>query len=438
MTAGPETAVYKLPQGHELRLEVDWSKKVFVKLTEGSAEVFGSALELGERVGLSGQKVAVYTWQGATLEVTGQPDVIYESDETPMPSYLNVHDALEARRQAAQQAEQQQQQQQQNGGAEAGSGRAEGPRCFVVGPTDSGKSTLCKILINYAVRQGWAPTMVDLDIGQGSITAPGCLAATPVEAPVDIEEGFPVDAPLVYYYGHTTPSENPGLYRHLVERLGAVLELRASQDAQVRAAGLMINSMGWVEDLGYELLLHTIRTLKVDVVLVVGSERLHSQLAGDMRSKKGISVVKLARSGGVVTRPKELRQATRKARVEEYFYGVGKQLAPASQTARLEDVEVYRVGGGPRAPSSALPIGATSVADPLRLSRLGNPQELLYTLVAVSHAPEPELLLSANVAGFIYVQDVDLAQGTLTYLAPRPGPLPSKYLLAGSFKTYLD
>lgn len=40
--------------------------------------------------------------------------------------------------------------------------------------------------------------------------------------------------------------------------------------------------------------------------------------------------------------------------------------------------------------------GATSVADPLRLSRVGNPQELLYTLVAVSHAQEPELLLSGG------------------------------------------
>ena len=36
----------------------------------------------------------------------------------------------------------------------------------VVGPTDSGKSSLCKILLNYAVRTGWAPVMVDLDIGE--------------------------------------------------------------------------------------------------------------------------------------------------------------------------------------------------------------------------------------------------------------------------------
>lgn len=43
-----------------------------------------------------------------------------------------------------------------------------------------------------------------------------------------------------------------------------------------------------------------------------------------------------------------------------------------------------------------------------------------------------------NVAGFIYVQDVDAAKGTITYLAPCAGPLPGTLLLAGSFKTYLD
>ncbi len=40
----------------------------------------------------------------------------------------------------------------------------------VVGPTDSGKSSLARILLNYAVRAGWAPTAVDLDIGAGTAT----------------------------------------------------------------------------------------------------------------------------------------------------------------------------------------------------------------------------------------------------------------------------
>jgi polyribonucleotide 5'-hydroxyl-kinase len=113
----------------------------------------------------------------------------------------------------------------------------------VVGPTDSGKSTLCKILTNYAVRQHSAPVLVDLDIGeravpqsvqllvpvpsggpqrwaglfcdrilltagQGSLTPPGTICATPCEAPIDVEDGLAVEVPLVYYFGHVSPSEN--------------------------------------------------------------------------------------------------------------------------------------------------------------------------------------------------------------------------------------
>jgi len=37
---------------------------------------------------------------------------------------------------------------------------------MVVGPTDVGKTTVCKLLVNYAARLGRAPVFVDLDVGQ--------------------------------------------------------------------------------------------------------------------------------------------------------------------------------------------------------------------------------------------------------------------------------
>lgn len=43
---------------------------------------------------------------------------------------------------------------------------ARGPALMIVGPTDVGKSTVCRILCNYAVRVGRTPTFVDLDVGQ--------------------------------------------------------------------------------------------------------------------------------------------------------------------------------------------------------------------------------------------------------------------------------
>jgi polyribonucleotide 5'-hydroxyl-kinase len=49
------------------------------------------------------------------------------------------------------------------------------------------------------------------------------------------------------------------------------------------AGGMVINTMGFVEGLGYELLLHAIRTFRVDRVLVMQQDRLQAQLTKDLR-----------------------------------------------------------------------------------------------------------------------------------------------------------
>lgn len=54
-------------------------------------------------------------------------------------------------------------------------------------------------------------------------------------------------------------------------------------NVDVQAAGVVVNTMGFIEGLGYELLLHSVETLKADVVLVVGNERLYNQLKNHLR-----------------------------------------------------------------------------------------------------------------------------------------------------------
>lgn len=46
----------------------------------------------------------------------------------------------------------------------------------------------------------------------------------------------------------------------------------------VGAAGMLVNTMGWVDGLGFELLLHSITAMKANIVLVVGEDRLLTQL----------------------------------------------------------------------------------------------------------------------------------------------------------------
>jgi polyribonucleotide 5'-hydroxyl-kinase len=76
--------------------------------------------------------------------------------------YLNTHAALEVMRKVVE------------GklaalattGLSSGEPSPRGPRLMVAGPTDVGKSTLCRILCNYAVREGRNLQLVDLDVGQ--------------------------------------------------------------------------------------------------------------------------------------------------------------------------------------------------------------------------------------------------------------------------------
>lgn len=91
-------------------------------------------------------------------------------------------------------------------------------------------------------------------------------------------------------------SNNVDLYKVLAKELANTLERQFSGNAESRAAGMVINTMGWIEGVGYEaselllnvesflfycsylsphfsftqLLQHAIDTFKANVVLVLG------------------------------------------------------------------------------------------------------------------------------------------------------------------------
>ena len=83
-----------------------------------------------------------------------------------------------------------------------------------------------------------------------------------------------------------------------------------------------------------------------------------------------------------------------------------------------------------------------AISDALRVFPLAlspaSVHELLHAVLGVSHAQAPDQLLSVNLAGFLYVSDVDPVRQTVTYLAPCLGPVPGKYLLLGSLKVMMQ
>lgn len=201
---------FVLDPDSELRFEIETKgEKSFLTLKSGFAEVFGTELVKGKLYEFTaGAKVAVFTWHGCTLELRGKTDVSYIAKETPMVMYANCHAALEVMRTSAEKD------------------NKKGPVTLIVGPCDVGKSTLSRILLNYGVRMGRRPLFVDLDLGQGQISVPGTIGALLVERPASIDEGFSQEAPLVYHFGHKTPTSNVTLYNMLLTQLANTVNER--------------------------------------------------------------------------------------------------------------------------------------------------------------------------------------------------------------------
>merc|ERR1719204_2465407 len=161
-----------------------------------------------------------------------------------------------------------------------------GPRVLIVGPKDCGKTTLTKILANYAVRLGRKPTLVDLDVGQNMICIPGTVAAVSLERPMDVETGLDVVSPIVFFHGDPSPNTKLQLFHKCITNLSNVVKKRLVRNLTARSSGVIINTSGWVNDeKARQSILHTASAFAVNVILVIDHDRLHSFLTNHKELK---------------------------------------------------------------------------------------------------------------------------------------------------------
>jgi polyribonucleotide 5'-hydroxyl-kinase len=230
------TRTQDLSANTEYRFEVSFSGTLTIRLLSGTAEFFGTELAPSSSYTFQGTKGAIYTWHGCRLEIVGEAESEYTAEETQMMSYANAHFALETMREKS-----------------LHTGDI-GPRVLVVGPENSGKTSVVKILTSYAVKCQRQPVIVNLDPRQGMLSVPGSLSAAAFSSIVDIEDGWgdspisgpspvPVKMPLVYHYGLANPEEGK-LFRPLMTRMALAVTSRLEEDKESRQAGFIIDSPG--------------------------------------------------------------------------------------------------------------------------------------------------------------------------------------------------
>lgn len=327
---------------------------------------------------------------------------------------------------------------------------------------------------------------------------------------------FPNTNPLVFWYGSTDLSTNPDLYKSFLDKMGQCIDARLSNSntasttnngnnanpqenhaMDAKASGIIVNGFGWIEEEGYELMKHAIQALQINVVLVMGHDRLYSMLSphykklqeqkqkGDMEDDGKTAmpkVIKLLKSGGVVSRGDSYRRTSRMLSMKQYFYGesivpntmysnsslsvsgkgggmnsgssaVGgnssglsvatsslvRQYSPSLVELNFSDITIYKIDNISLA-ASMLPVSAKQTSDAVQLTEIEDIGiSMQHSMLAVCHpvavenyerSGESRDLYLTGVTGFVVVDKVDVHREMISLLSPCAGSLASHTLLA--------
>jgi polyribonucleotide 5'-hydroxyl-kinase len=261
--------------------------------------------------------------------------------------------------------------------------------------------------------------------------------------------------PLTYFFGHLSPKADRSLYDSLASEMASKINERLGNDSDSNASGVIIDTFAWSDEADLDSILHVQREFAVDVIFVT-DDRLFSSLKPRLEHSP-VVVVKLARSGGVVTRDHATRLRKRKNQIDSYFYGKKdgddetRKLTPHRKELKFrtpvsDGLAVWKLGQPPISEAMAS-YGTSTRQDPKEYLSITPSNDLSHSVLAVLQPSQKNSTQESGIAdgigkpttyvcaGFIYV--VQFQSDGIIALVPSPSDLPSNDVIFGSIK-WLD
>jgi polyribonucleotide 5'-hydroxyl-kinase len=138
-----------------------------------------------------------------------------------------------------------------------------------------------------------------------------------IHRPIDPEEEFNASislyksSPITFYYGSSDINDKKKVFTSILSTLASKVSLKL-EDPALKSAGIIVDTPAqFMEQGGFSTLTSAIDDLKgipmfsanialVNVILVIGNERLLSDLERKYPDRNMMSIIKLDKSGGVI------------------------------------------------------------------------------------------------------------------------------------------
>ncbi len=202
-----------------------------------------------------------------------------------------------------------------------------GGTLFLVGATDSGKSTLAALLASEAHAAGRKTAVVDADIGQSSIGPPACIGMAGVHSNIRSLDALRADASD--FVGASSPKG------HLLQCAASISAMAAA--ARREADTVIVDTTGLIAGpFARAFKGAKVRLLDPDVVIALQLEDEVEHLVAPYRRRSRPHVVRLPVSRAAKERSREDRAARRQRKFAAYF-AEGRELELDWEKAPIEN-----------------------------------------------------------------------------------------------------